>query len=112
MENLEMIACEIISNVGTAKSLIMEGLAEAREGNFHETKMKLKEADEYFKNGHKSHLELLQQDALGNKIEISMILLHTEDQLMSAETIKCLANEMIEMYRLQHELKEERVKNG
>lgn len=102
MENLEMIAVEIISNVGTAKSLIIEGLVEAREGRFNESTKKLKEADEYFKKGHKEHLELLKYEAEGKKIDFSMILLHTEDQLMSLETIKCLATEMIEMYKIQY----------
>ena len=41
MEGMELIAFEIISNVGMAKSLVVEALRVAREGNYEEAEAKL-----------------------------------------------------------------------
>ena len=41
----------------------------------------------------------IQQEASGDKVEFSLIIMHAEDQMMSAETIKVLAEEMIQMYK-------------
>ena len=47
MEGMELIAFEIISNVGMAKSLAVEALRDARQGNFDEAEEKLEEASQY-----------------------------------------------------------------
>lgn len=99
MEGMELIAFEIISNVGMAKSLVVEALRVAREGNYEEAEAKLNEAQEYMLKGHHAHSSLIQQEASGDKVEFSLIIMHAEDQMMSAETIKVLAEEMIQMYK-------------
>ena len=99
MEGMELIAFEIISNVGTAKSLVVEALRDARQGKFDEAEEKLEEASKYFVNGHHAHASLIQKEAAGDKVDLSLIIMHAEDQMMSAETIKLLVEEMIEMYK-------------
>lgn len=42
---------------------------------------------------------LLTQEASGNKIEFSLILMHAEDQMASTEMAKVLAREIIELYQ-------------
>lgn len=99
MEGMELIAFEIISNVGTAKSLAIEALRDAKQGKYDEAQAKLEEASTYFVNGHHAHSSLIQKEASGEKVEFSLIIMHAEDQMMSAETIKLLVEEMIEMYK-------------
>ncbi|MDU6209930.1 MAG: PTS lactose/cellobiose transporter subunit IIA, partial [Clostridium perfringens] len=41
---------------------------------------------------------LIQDEASDNKIEISMLLIHAQDQLMTTMTLKDLANEIIDLY--------------
>jgi len=97
MNELELVAFEIISNVGMAKSLAMEAIREARNGNFEEAEKKIDEAKVFLLEGHHAHFDLIQDEANGKKLEFSLIIMHAEDQLMSAETIKDLAIELIEM---------------
>lgn len=99
MDGLELIAFEIISNVGMAKSLAIEALREVRGGRYEEAKAKLVEASEYIVKGHHAHTALIQKEAAGEKVEFSLIIMHAEDQMMAAETIKTLVEEMIEMYK-------------
>lgn len=99
MDGLELIAFEIISNVGMAKSLAVEALRDAREGKYEDAEAKLNEASECLVKGHHAHTSLIQKEAAGEKVEFSLIIMHAEDQMMAAETIKCLAEEMIGMFR-------------
>ena len=97
--DINMIAFAIISNVGTAKSLVMEALYAAKEGDFELAEEKLNESKHYFVEGHKIHASLIQKEANGEKVEFSLIFMHAEDQLLSTETISELVKEMIEMYK-------------
>lgn len=98
-ENADMIAFEIISNVGLAKSLVMEALYAAKDGDFALADEKVAESKKYFVEGHKVHASLIQKEAAGEKVGFSLLLMHAEDQLMSTETITELVKEMIEMYK-------------
>lgn len=60
---------------------------------------KLEEASEYLIKGHHAHTSLIQKEASGEKIEFSLIIMHAEDQMIAAETIKSLVEEMIDMYK-------------
>ena len=100
MEGLELIAFEIISNVGMAKSLAIEALRAVRSDNYAEGEERLAEAAKYLTEGHHAHTSLIQKEASGDKVEPSLIIMHAEDQMMSAETIKFLVEEMIEMYKV------------
>ncbi len=47
---------------------------------------------------HHSQTALLSQEARGEKVEVSMLLIHAQDHLMNAITFRDLAVEMIELY--------------
>ena len=86
MDNLELVSFQIISAVGVAKSSYIE-LAKA----------KIKEGDQEFVKGHEAHAGLIQKEANGEKVVLNILLMHAEDQLMSAETIKMMALEIIKL---------------
>ena len=83
MEGLELIAFQIISAVGTARSSYIEAIQEAKKGNFEGAEKLIAEGDEVFVEGHDAHAKLLQEEANGNSV-VSLLILHAEDQLMSA----------------------------
>ncbi|GAA0076755.1 PTS lactose/cellobiose transporter subunit IIA [Clostridium sp. CTA-5] len=97
MNNLEEISFQLISNSGEARSLLFEALRESREGNFEEAEKKIEEAETSMLKAHESHFSLIQQEASGNKVEISLLLMHAEDQLITTETLKSIVKEMILM---------------
>ncbi|MFD1451353.1 MULTISPECIES: PTS lactose/cellobiose transporter subunit IIA [Oceanobacillus] len=102
MEEMELLYMQIISNAGTARSLIIEGLQEAREGNFAEGESKMDEANHFFIEAHKIHGQLIQKEAQGEEVPFSLLFMHAEDQLMSTETIRHLSKEMFFMYTKMH----------
>lgn len=96
MENdMQMAAFELISNVGEARSLLMEALVLSREEHFEEADSKVKEASDFLTKGHHSHFGLIQKEAEGITLPFSLILMHAEDQLMTTESLKLVVEEMI-----------------
>lgn len=98
MEGLELICFQIISTVGTARSLYIEAIQEAKAGNIEKARELVEEGEKVFVEGHKAHAGLIQQEASGEKVEVQLLLMHAEDQLMSAEAFKIIANEFIDLY--------------
>lgn len=98
MEGLELQSFQIISAVGMARSSYIEAMSEARNGNFEKAHELIKEGEAMFVNGHTSHAQLVTQEASGNPVTPTLLLIHAEDQLMSAEGFKIIAEEMIASY--------------
>jgi len=103
MENMELISFQIISAVGTAKSMYIEAIQEAKKGNLSRADELLEKGSTVFLDGHKAHASLIQKESLGEKVEFSLLLMHAEDQLMNAETIKLMTQEIITLYRARQE---------
>lgn len=103
MEGLELICFQIISSVGTARSIFIEAIREAKEGNIEQARAMIQEGADIFTQGHHSHMELIQKEASGDKTEVNLLLIHTEDMLMSAESFRILAIEFIDLYEKLHQ---------
>lgn len=98
MEGLELIAFQIISAVGSARSSYIEAIQKAKSGDFEGAKKLITEGEEMFVQGHHAHAQLIQQEAAGEKSEYSLLLMHAEDQLMSAESFRVVSEEIIALY--------------
>lgn len=99
MEGLELICFNIISSVGAAKSCYMEAIECAKQGNYEEAQTKIGEGDEMQAEGHKAHMELVASECNGTPVSVSLLLVHAEDQLISAEQSKAMALEIIDLYK-------------
>lgn len=99
MEGLELISFEIISAVGMARSCFIEAMKKAREGDFDAAESLIVEGEGHFIEGHKAHTKLIHLEANGEKIVLNILLTHAQDQLMSAETFKVIAQEFIHSYK-------------
>lgn len=98
MEGVELIAFQIIASVGTARSLYIEAIQEAKQGDIEQARQMIREGEQSFVEGHKAHAGLIQKEASNEDVTINLILMHAEDQLMSAESFKVIAEELIEVH--------------
>ena len=73
----------------------MEAMAKARGGEFAQADEHLKAAEECLIKAHAAQTDLIQKEAGGEKTEISLLLIHAQDHLMNAITVKELAYEII-----------------
>lgn len=94
------VLMEILVNSGNARSLAIEALRAAAQGNFAEADEKLKEADEVMVEAHEHQTELIQGEINGTKkTEISLIVVHSQDHLMCGMAVIDLCKEMVEILR-------------
>lgn len=98
MENLEHVIFQIILHGGNGRSAAMEALLAARQGDFVGAREKLKEAENALNEAHHIQTSLIQGEIRGEKKEISLLMVHAQDHLMNAMTVKDLAAEMVELY--------------
>lgn len=99
MEELELICFQLITAAGTAKSNYIGAIQKAKEGQYDEAVQMIADGDEFLKQGHVPHAELIQKEASGEDFRMGLILTHAEDQMSGAETFKVMAEEMIELYK-------------
>ncbi len=99
MEGIELLCFEIICNVGDARSSFIQAISEAKAGNYEAAEKLVAAGEVAFEKGHEVHGRLIQQSAAGEDISFSLLLVHAEDQLMSAEAFKILCGEFIDLYK-------------
>lgn len=104
-ENMELIIFNIINYGGTAKSLSYEALAAAEKGDYEEADRLLKEADQNLIESHKVQTSLISKEAAGEKTEVSLLMVHAQDHLMTAIEAKSLIECMISMHKKMDALK-------
>ena len=95
--DLDELSLESITNVGTARSTYVEAVEAAKAGNFEEAHNLVAEGEKNFINGHHAHADLVNAKIGVEDLQYMFLVMHAEDQLMSAETLKIVCDELIDM---------------
>lgn len=103
--DLEQIVFEIISHAGNARSNCYEALRLSKEGNIEQAYKFIDRAKDELIETHKIQTSLLQKEASGDHQNVTLLLMHAEDHLMTAILAKELITEMIELYKTIYETK-------
>lgn len=101
----EEIAMGLIIDAGTARSDAREAIRLARSGDLAAAKDRLQTASDSLIKAHHIQTGLIQQEAAGNHTPVNLLLIHAQDHLMNAITMKELAEEFIELYAARRENK-------
>lgn len=101
--SVEEIIFNIIGYAGTARSLCFEALRIAKQGNIARADELIIEAKEELLKVHSIQTNLIQSEAAGEKTEISLLLVHAQDHLMTAMLAKDLIVEIIDMHREKYQ---------
>lgn len=99
MEELELLCFKLISAAGTARSCNIEAIKEAKNGNFKKSEELMKEGKTNYLSAHDVHNELLKLKNINQETSGLILVMHVEDQLMSAEMFQILAKEFISTYK-------------
>lgn len=95
--NIEEVVMGIIINAGDARAYAYEALNKANEGDFDGADKSMELANEAIGLAHDTQTSLLSKEANGEKIEISLLFIHSQDHLMTAITEKNLISQIIEL---------------
>ncbi|MBP1042362.1 PTS lactose/cellobiose transporter subunit IIA [Vagococcus sp. BWB3-3] len=96
-EQLEAIMGLIIY-AGNAKSDGMEAIEAAKAGDFALAQQKIAAAEKSIVEAHHAQTEMLTKEAQGNKIEVTLLTIHSQDHLMTAMSFLDIAREIISLH--------------
>lgn len=97
--NFEQVVMELISVSGDARSKALEAIQCARKGEFEEADKLLGECEESLNKAHRVQTDLLVKEVNGEYTEIRLLMVHAQDHMMNALTVKDLAEQIILILR-------------
>jgi len=104
MEQLEMAIMNIIINAGDCKNHAYMALGMVNEGKYEEAEKEIELANDALAKAHDSQTEMIQKEASGEKIELSLLFVHAQDHLMTAISEKNLIEQIIELRKVVNTL--------
>ena len=100
MENeMELTIMRLITAAGDARSLAIQAIRAARAGHFDEADALMIECDKKMVDAHQCQTGLIFAETNGSPVPLSLLMIHAQDHVMNAMTVKELAAEMIVMIR-------------
>ncbi len=97
----ETIAMTLIAHAGDARTLAFQALQAAKKHDFEEADRLMEESEKASVLAHKGQTDLLVAEANGDKVDVSILLIHSQDHLMTSMLAQELIREMIELYKNQ-----------
>ena len=103
---METTIFEIILHAGNARAEAYAALQAAQDGDFAAAQENLKQAEAEIGVAHRTQADLIQQEAQGDHVQVSLLLVHAQDHLMTAMSEKNLIENMVEMHKTIAQLKQ------
>ncbi|EHZ2966225.1 PTS lactose/cellobiose transporter subunit IIA [Enterococcus faecalis] len=105
-EEVSMIGFAIVAHAGDARSTLLEAMDCAKGGDSTQARTLVEEANESIVAAHKEQTKLLSEEAGGSDLEVSFIMIHAQDTLMTTMLFKDQAEYFINSYERITQLEE------
>lgn len=105
---MEQEIMNIILNAGDARAKCLIALRAARKGEFEKAEKELKNASKAMVLAHKVQTALIQKEISGESQEVSLLMVHAQDHLMTAMAIKDMVIELVDYAKDLHSIKTKR----
>ena len=96
----------LLAELHAARVSYLKAIHAARNQDFRQAQEHIEKGDLHYDAGYAAHCELLQQECSGAPSQVTLTMLHAEDQLVSAESCKIMALESLHIYRSLAELQQ------
>ncbi len=97
--NIEETIFSIIIHGGNARAKAYEALEFAEKGEFSKAEKALEESEEEIRLAHNIQTDIIQREAGGETVKITVLFVHAQDHLMTAISEKGLIENMIKLYK-------------
>jgi len=101
MGDLEQVAMQLIIHSGNARSAAYEAFELAATGDFAAAAQKLKDATGELGRAHAQQTSMIQDEAAGRGVPLSLLLVHAQDHLMAAMTEINLIERLVRVLELR-----------
>lgn len=109
---MEQTIMQLIVNGGDARSLSLRAIQAAEKDDFKTADSLLSDAKEAMVKAHDIQTGLIQEEVRGNHTELTLLMVHAQDHVMNAMTVKELAEHIINNRKEISQLKELVVKGN
>lgn len=90
---------QIVAFAGNSRAKSMMALKAAKQGDFKKAEEYIKEAENDMNTAHNLQFEMLQKEAKGEPVDITIVTIHGQDHLTMATVTHDLVIEMIDMLK-------------
>lgn len=98
-EDIELTSFQIIAHAGDALDCFQKAIDSAKENKFELSDEFMRKGKGFMTEAHKIQTKLLTLEANNEDIDFSVILLHSQDHLMTTLNYERMANEFIDLYK-------------
>ncbi|MDR1991634.1 MAG: PTS lactose/cellobiose transporter subunit IIA [Mycoplasmataceae bacterium] len=98
MIDFEKVSFKVIAASGEAKSKAMEAIQFAKAKQFLEAKKSLEQAEQFMIDAEREHMEVVQAEANGDKLQLTALFMHAEDQMLTTQTLMLVSKEFVDLY--------------
>lgn len=100
---IDEISFELISKAGTAFSIMVESLNDAKQYNFLEVEKKLMTAEKLMNEAHNLQTSLIVKEMNDEDVETNVLLIHAQDTLMNTILMLTIVQEFVSIYKREEE---------
>lgn len=93
-----MTGFAIVAYAGDAKTALLKALDNARDGNFEKARELVKDSNQSIVDAHNEQTKLLSKEADGNDLDVTFIMVHGQDTLMTTMMLKDQVSYFIDEY--------------
>ncbi|XZH79162.1 PTS lactose/cellobiose transporter subunit IIA (plasmid) [Clostridium perfringens] len=99
-----LMSMEIIAGAGEARSIAVLAVEEAKKGNIEEARKMIGQAKEAMDGAHNAQTKLITQEMNGDPVAINVLLIHSQDHLMTTIAYHQSAESLIDLWEVVHKL--------
>lgn len=98
-EEVAIKGFEIVAYAGDARAQLLKALQLAEQGEFAEAEKLVADSGELIKEAHGAQTAMLAAEASGDAMEMSFIMIHGQDHLMTTILLKDVMNTLITLLK-------------
>lgn len=103
-QEISMIGFEIVAYAGDAQTDLIAAIDAARKGDFEQAEALHKSATDALIGAHDTQTKLLAQEAGGGELDVTFIMVHAQDTLMTTMILEKQVRFFIDEYKRIAEL--------
>ena len=103
-EEISMTGFAIVAYAGDARTALIQAMDKASEGKISEARKLVKTAEESINLAHNELTKLLSAEASGDDMDVTFIMCHGQDTLMTTMLLKDQMKTIIDLYERVNKL--------
>lgn len=101
-EDNMLVGFAIVAIAGDARREVMQALECAKNNQIDKAKAHIEKCNEFITEAHKEQTQILAKEASGEIADMSFIMVHGQDHLMTTMALRDVANYVIDLYQTIH----------